>query len=150
MNLLTIADALAARYAPGLVTPPTGRKNITAATARPPNAIPNAPFVVAWAESGDVTFPPGQMKGEHEFKVAFYYAKSEGDVAREYAALLDWVGILLVRLAGQTTLGVTGVMKAIPIRWEIGTATYAASSVNFDAILITVHVWTEDAVTLTP
>jgi hypothetical protein len=148
VNLLTIADALAARFAPGLVTPPTGRKNITAATARPPNAIPNTPYVVAWADSGEVTFPPGQMLGEHEFKVTFYYSKSEADIPREYAALLDWVGVLLARLAGQTQLGVVGVKKAIPMRWEIGTAIYAG--VTYEAIIITVHVWTEDAVTLTP
>jgi hypothetical protein len=148
MNLLTIADALAARFAPGLVTPPAGRKNITAATARPPNAIPNTPYVVAWADSGEVTFPPGQMQGEHEFKVTFYYSKSEADIPREYAALLDWVGVLLARLAGQTQLGVTGVKKAIPMRWEIGTAIYAG--VTYEAIIITVHVWTEDNVTLTP
>ena len=148
MNLLTIADALAARYAPGLVTPPAGRKNITAATARPPNAIPNTPFVVAWADSGEVTFPPGVMLGEHEFKVTFYYSKSEADIPREYAALLDWVGILLAQLAGQTKLGVVGVKKAIPMHWEIGMARYA--DIMYEAITITVHVWTEDNVTMVP
>ena len=148
MNLLTIADALAARYAPGLVTPPAGRKNITAATARPPNAIPNTPFVVAWADSGEVTFPPGLMLGEHEFKVTFYYSKSEADIPREYASLLDWVGILLAQLAGQTKLGVVGVKKAIPMHWEIGMARYA--DIMYEAITITVHVWTEDSVTMVP
>lgn len=148
MNLLTIADALAARYAPGLVTPPAGRKNITAATARPPNNLPNTPFVIAWADNGDVTFTPGQMKGEHEFKVVFAYSKSEADIPREYAALLDWVGILLAQLNGQMMLGVVGVMKAIPLRWEIGTMVYGG--VTYEAITITVHVWTEDSVTLTP
>ena len=148
MNLLTIADALAARYAPGLVTPPAGRKNITAATARPPNAIPNTPFVVAWADSGEVTFPPGVMLGEHEFKVTFYYSKSEADIPREYASLLDWVGILLAQLAGQTKLGVVGVKKAIPMHWEIGMARYA--DIMYEAITITVHVWTEDSVTMVP
>jgi hypothetical protein len=148
VNLLTIADALAARYAPGLVTPPAGRKNITAATARPPNAIPNTPFVVAWADSGEVTFPPGVMLGEHEFKVTFYYSKSEADIPREYASLLDWVGILLAQLAGQTKLGVVGVKKAIPMHWEIGMARYA--DIMYEAITITVHVWTEDSVTMVP
>jgi len=148
VNLLTIADALAARYAPGLVTPPAGRKNITAATARPPNAIPNTPFVVAWADSGEVTFPPGLMLGEHEFKVTFYYSKSEADIPREYASLLDWVGILLAQLAGQTKLGVVGVKKAIPMHWEIGMARYA--DIMYEAITITVHVWTEDNVAMVP
>jgi hypothetical protein len=148
VNLLTIADALAARYAPGLVTPPTSRKNITAATARPPNNLPNTPFVIAWADNGDVTFLPGQMEGEHEFKVAFYYSKSEADIPREYAALLDWVGVLLARLNGQMQLGIVGVKKAIPMKWEIGTLVYAG--VTYEAITLTVHVWTQETVTLTP
>jgi hypothetical protein len=148
VNLLTIADNLAARYAPGLVTPPTGLKNITAATARPPNNLPNTPFVIAWADSGDVTFTPGMMAGEHEFKVCFYYSKSEADIPREYASLLAWVGVLLARISGQMQLGIVGVLKAIPMKWEIGTLVYAGTT--YEAITLTVHVWTQEAVTLTP
>jgi len=103
---------------------------------------------LAWADSGEVTFPPGVMLGEHEFKVTFYYSKSEADIPREYASLLDWVGILLAQLAGQTKLGVVGVKKAIPMHWEIGMARYA--DIMYEAITITVHVWTEDSVTMVP
>ena len=148
MNLLTIADALAARYAPGLVTPPAGRKNITAATARPPNNLPNTPFVIAWATEGEITLQPSRALGEHTFLVTFYYSKSEADIPREYAALLDWVGVLLERLYGAMKLGVTGVMKALVTRWEIGVAVYGG--VQYEAITLTVRVWTEDTVTLVP
>lgn len=148
MNLLTIADALAARYAPGLVTPPAGRKNITAATARPPNNIPNTPFVIAWATEGEITLLPGQAKGEHQFVVTFYYSKAEGDIPREYAALLDWVGILLERLYGQMQLGVSGVLKALLTKWDIGIEVYGG--VQYEAIRLSVTVWTEDTVSLVP
>ena len=149
MNLLTIADALALRYASTNVTPPTGLKNITSATARPPNNIPNTPFVIVWAQSGDVEYVPGQRKGEHEFQVVFYYSKSEGDVPREYVALLKWLGVLLDCTNAQMQLGLAGtVLKSIPMKWEIGSVVYAGD--QYEVITLTVHVWTAEAVTLVP
>lgn len=149
LDMKAIADALAARYAPGLVTPPTGYPNIVAATATPPNALPQAPYVVVWPKSGDLTYNPGQRKGEHEFLVNFYYARHEGDIPRESAALLSWLGVLFDRLHGQMQLGLsTVVMKAMVMSWAIGALTYAG--IEYDGITLTVHVWTTDNVTLTP
>lgn len=149
MDLSAIATALAARYAAGNVTPPTGRSNITLATATPPNKLAASPAVVVWPQSGDLTIESGQMKGIHDFTVSFYYARREGDVPRESAALLAWVGVLLGQTFGQTKLGLApGVDKAIPVRWEIGTLDYAGDS--FDGISITVRVWTTDIVSLVP
>jgi hypothetical protein len=148
MNLLTIADALAARFASGVVTPPAGLKNITTATARPPNNIPNTPFVIAWPVRGDITIPPGQRKGEHEFSVVFYYAKAEADIPRQYVALMSWLGILLGQMDGQMQLGVVGVMKAEIMSWEIGVHVYAGDT--YEGITLNVHVWTSETVTLVP
>ena len=148
MNLLTIADALALRFASTNVTPPSGLKTITTSTSRPPNAIPNAPFVIVWPVSGDITYNPGMRYGEHEFSVIFYYAKSEADIPREYVALMSWLGVLLGQLDGQMKLGVVGVLKAVPMRWAIGVHNYAG--VTYEGITLTVHVWTQDTVTLVP
>ena len=149
MNLLTIADALAARFASGVVTPPTGLKNITTATARPPNNIPNTPFVIAWPVRGDITIPPGQRKGEHEFNVIFYYSKAEADIPRQYVALMSWLGVLLAQLDAQMQLGLgTIVMKAEVMSWEIGVHVYAGDT--YEGITFTIHVWTSEAVTLVP
>jgi hypothetical protein len=149
MNLLTIADALAARYAPGVVTPPTGLKNITAATARPPNTIPNTPFVIAWANEGDLTYQAGQRNGEHMFPVTFYYSKSEADVPREYVAMLSWVGVLLDRLHGQVQLGLGALVPEAAVqKWEIGTAIYGGTT--YEAITLSVRVKTRESVTLVP
>ena len=152
MNLLTVADGLAARFAPGVVTPPSGLKNITAATSRPPNAIPNAPFVVAWPVRGDITIPPGSREGEHEFSVIFYLAKSDGETPHQYVALMSWLGVLLGQLDGQMQLGVVpstwSVKKAEIMSWEIGVHVYAGDT--YEGITLTVHVWTVDTVTLVP
>jgi hypothetical protein len=150
MNLLTIADALAARYAPGIVTPPAGLKNITASTARPPNNIPNTPFVIAWAQEGDVgPYGGGQVSGEHRFAVCFYYSKAEADIPREYIALQSWVGVLLGQLHGQTQLGLGALVPEAAVqKWEIGTAVYAGTT--YEAITLTVRVKTRESVTLVP
>jgi hypothetical protein len=148
MNLLTIADALALRFAAAYVTPPSGLKNITTSTARPPNNIPNTPFVIAWPIRGDITIPPGQRKGEHEFHVIFYYSRAEADIPREYVALMSWLGVLLGQLDAQMQLGVAGVLKAEVMTWEIGIHSYAG--VTYEGITLTVHVWTSETVTLVP
>lgn len=150
MNFLSIADGLADRFDPSVVTPPAGLKNITTSTAQPPNAIGNTPYVIVWPQSGEVTYTGGMVQGEHEFQVTFYYAKNEADIPREYTALEKWLGVLLRQLEGASKLGLgsSGVMKALPLRWEIGTAVYGG--ITYEAIILTVHVWTEEAATLTP
>jgi len=148
MDLSAIADALALRYAS--LTPPSGYKAITGSTARPPNNIPNTPYVIAWPQSGDVQFgTTGMIKGEHEFAVVFYYSKSDADIPREYVALQKWLGVLLNATYGQYQLGLAAtVEKAIPMKWEIGSAVYAGDT--YEVITLTVHVWTAEAVTLVP
>ena len=150
MNLLTIADALAARYASGVVTPPAGLKNITSSTARPPNNIPNTPFVIAWSQDGDVTYNSGpQVIGENRFAVCFYYSKAEGDTPREYVALMSWVGVLLGQLHSQTQLGLGALVPEAAVqKWAIGTLSYGGTV--YEAITLTVRVKTRESVTLTP
>ena len=147
MDLLAISDALALRFAS--LTPPSGLKAITSSTARPPNNIPNTPYVIAWPQSGDVTYTAGQRSGEHTFTVIFYYSKSEADIPREYVALQKWLGVLLNAIDGQMQLGLGPlVIKALPMRWEIGTTVYGGDT--YEDITITVTVWTRETVTLTP
>ena len=151
LDLLAIADALAARYAPAAVTPPTGYANIVDSTARPKNALTQSPSVVVWPNEGELNYAStqGMRKGEHEFLVNFYYAKHEGDLPRESAALIAWLGVLLDQLHAQTSLGLAPiVMKALVATWKIGALTYAGSI--WDGITLTVNVWTQDTVELVP
>lgn len=151
MDYKAIADALAARYAPAAVVPPNGYPNIRLATAEPPNAIAQSPSVVVWPNRGDVITEANQRKDSAaEFLVNFYYAKHEGDVPRESAALLRWLGVLLGQLHGQMKLGQAGigVDKALVVAWSIGALSYAG--VTYDGITITVHVWTTETVVLVP
>ena len=149
MNLLTIADALAARFASGVVTPPSGLKNITTATARPPNNIPNTPFVIAWAEGGDLIEGGGQVKGEHNFTITFYHSKAQGDIPRDYVEVLSWVGVLLGQLHGQTQLGLGALVpEAAIMGWALAAPVYAGDTYN--AIDLAARVKTRESVTLVP
>lgn len=155
MDFKALADALAVRYAPANVTPPTktgggSYPNITASTATPPNAIPRSPFVVIWPTEGEVVVGQGQANGEHTFIVNLYYAKHEGDMPRETAALASWLGVLLGQTYPALKLGYTDgtVLKAIPMRWSIGALVYAG--VTYDGITIEIHIWTQENVTLVP
>ena len=151
MDFLTIADALADRYDPTVVTPPTGFKDITTSTARLPNNIPNTPFVIVWADNGELNYlkKSGVREGDHEFLVNFYYSKAEGDAPRQIEALLSWLGVLIDQLHGQPQLGLGGnpVMKAFVMNWKLGTLVYGGTT--YHGITLTVHVWTQDNVTWT-
>ncbi len=150
MNHKTLADALAARFAPAAVTPPTGYKNITSSTAQPPNNIPNTPFVIAWPDHGEFTWIPGNLKGTHEYLVTFYYSKSEGDIVREYKALEEWLGILIAQIATASMLGLggSGVLKAEPMRWEIGKSVFAGDT--YEVITLTVDISTSETLVMAP
>lgn len=110
-NLLTIADALAACYASGTLTPPTGYPAVRRSTARLPNALTMFPSVTVELEDGDIS--QGGVSGQvvhftHNFRVRFWYAKHVGDQARDMTALLSWIGPLLLATTGtHTELGLT-------------------------------------------
>jgi len=150
VNYKALADALALRYAPANVTPPSGYANIVASTATPPNALPRSPYVVVWPSEGTLTVGNGVVDGLQTFLVNFYYAKHEGDIPRESAALESWLGVLLGQTFGALKLGYTDdtVMKALPISWTIGALVYAG--ITYDGITITVNVWTKEYVSLVP
>jgi hypothetical protein len=148
MDYKALADALAARFAPGVVTPPSGYPNIRASTAQAPNAIPATPYVIVWQESGDLTFEPGRLLGEHEMPVVLYLDKASGDVPRQLAALESWLGVLIGQFQTTNKLGITGVMKAIPMSYTFGVTKYENDL--YEVIHLIVHIWTEEVFQITP
>jgi len=148
LDMLGVADALAARYASAVVTPPTGYTNIRGSTARTPNNIPALPFVIVELPQGPLTYQSGRRLGTHTFEVFFLYSRASGDVPRDKVAMLSWLSVLLDQLHAQVKLGLTSVMKALVTTYASVNATYAGQ--DYYAWQITVQVWTEDSVTLTP
>jgi hypothetical protein len=157
LDLLAIADALAARFDSAQITPPTNPDtsvaypNIRLASARLPNNIPSFPAVGIFPpEPGDASFTigGGQRVAEMEFTIRFFYGEMTGDLPRHMIALYRWWGVLLDQLNSGMKLGLATVRKAIVISSGIGVYTYAG--VEHGIIEIKVQVTTEDTVVLTP
>jgi hypothetical protein len=135
-----IADAIAARYAT--------IAGVQVATASPPNVLPATPAVVVWPIEGSVTFQGGRMLGEHDYRVALYHDRAAGDLATYMPALVGYIAPCLTALTGQAKLGLAEVAKALVTNWQMATLTYGG--VEFVGLQITVRVWTEEQVALTP
>jgi hypothetical protein len=148
LDIDAIAEALAGRYS-GL-TPPTGYTAIHAATSHPANAAVQTPYLIVWARRGELVYSAGLRRGEHEFDVVLYLDRAQHDQPREMERAQKWVGVLLDATHGALKLGLSasGVLKALPITWEIDDQRYA--NPTYDIVRISVTIWTEDSVTLTP
>lgn len=149
---LDIADALAAKFAPASVTPPTGYRNIARATARLENNLSNVPFVAVFPpEPGqvNVAIDPGRRVTEIPFRVRFHLGLTTGDLSKVMVALYEWAEVLYDLVQTGSKLGVSGVMKAMPTSGPgFGTLPYAGK--DYDGIEWTVTVWYEDSYLMTP
>ena len=152
LDMLAIADGLAARYSAANVTPPSGYTNIRNSTARITNNLGPFPCVEVYPPGpgeSEFTYQGAQRKGEHDFTVRFYYGQSSGDLARDFAGLYAWFGVLIDQLHGQMKLGLApAVLKALLTSGGIGTHTFAG--IEYPVVELTVTVWTEDSVSFTP
>jgi hypothetical protein len=148
--MLAVADALASAY-DGLTsgTAVTGGTAIRGSTARTPNAIPATPYVIVELPEGEVTVEQmGERRVTWDFDVYFLHAKASGDLPRDKAAMLVWLGVLLDALHADMDLSVDAVLKSRLVSVAPEVVEYAGG--QFHAWHIVDRVWTEDVVTLTP
>jgi hypothetical protein len=152
---LTIADALALRFAPANVTPPSGYRNIALSTARLNNNLVNVPFVAIFPpEPGEVetTISPGRRVTVIPFRIRFHFDQASGDLSKITAALYLWATVLYDQLQTGAKLGLggaPGVMKAMPTSGP-GFATLPYAGTDYDGIEWIITVWYEDAYQMTP
>lgn len=124
MNALTIADALATKFLAANLTAPTGYPAMRHSTARLPNAIPTSPWVLVMLPEGEVVLGSQELNHTMEFHVLFHYAKHTGDLARDMAGMLSWIGVLLTATFADMDLGVSGMRKAYPTTYKLAVFTY--------------------------
>lgn len=152
---LDIADALALRFAPANVTPPTGYRNIAASTARLQNNLANVPFVAIFPpEPGEieVTIGGGRRVTVIPFRVRFHFDRASGDLSKITTALYEWAEVLFDQLTTSSKLGLggaPGVMKSTPTTGP-GFAVLPYAGTEYDGIEWIVTVWYEDAYLMTP
>ena len=135
-----IADALAARFAAGQLTAPTGYLTIRVATAKTPNQLPPLPCVLVFPDAGEFETANGTRLGTHTFLVRFYYNQI-GDMARDVEACRDWLTVLVDQLRTSVELGGTVVYARLD-KWRIGQMSYAGA--DYSGVEMTVTIATSE------
>ena len=137
-----ITVALAARFGPASVTPPTGYDNVRTSTGDLPNQMVPLPAVLVFPESGDFDTAPkvGGRDSTHEFIVRFYYGQT-GVLERDTVALRRWLSVLVGQLRQSVQLG--GIVTSARIAsWLIGILPYGGS--EYTGIELTVRIVTNE------
>lgn len=137
-----IATALAARYAPGTMSPPAGYDPVRLSTFKPAEDLPPLPCVLVFAPT-EITFGSGNgtRHQAQDWTVRLYYDQA-GDLARQAAALLAWLGVFVDQLKASAQLGGI-VTSAVLTRARSGYLTYAGA--DFAGIEGTVRILTDES-----
>jgi hypothetical protein len=146
-------NALAARFAPGTISTPSGAVAMRHAYGQMPKNVAAVPCVLVEPINGTIQANPGQWSHEMDVDVLFLLSKRPGDPARVELQRQIWLPTLLAATEGQLKLGIgvqTGweLAKAIPIGWEW--TEYPIGAENYDAIRIHYRLFVFETVSLVP
>lgn len=141
-----IATALAARYAPGLMSPPSGLGALRLSTATLPQQVSVTPAVLVFPDSGTLEYGSSTRQGDALMKLQFLYSMGV-DMARDSVALRKWLGVLLDQLRGAAQLG--GIVASARVTgWRTVKITYGGDDFNgieLDVAVVTTEAWTATA-----
>lgn len=122
-----IGTGIAARYAPGVVTPPAGLGNIRRSSIDLPNRLTVLPQVLVIPDQGELAPGNGTRLSEADFLVRFYFSVTK-DLPRETNACRKWLGILIDQIRVGEVVGVGAPLAVIRVRrWRLGILPYARS-----------------------
>lgn len=116
-------------------------------------SVPVVPYLVVELPSGEVaTEAQSDRRMTHDFPVYFLWDKAAGDVPRNTAVMLKWIGPLLDALESGNTLGLGSesgwnVLKSRILSYEPGN--YDVGGQPYHAWQLTVRVWTWDNLAVT-
>lgn len=140
-----IADALAARFAGGVLEPPApvGETDVRMSTADVGNDMGPLPCVFVWVDSGSFPTQGGQTRiGVTRLRVRFYLDLASDD-ARVSPRLRAWLTVLVQRLKLETALGGT-VDRAKIVEWRLGVVPFGPVT-DYDGIELLVDVTHSEA-----
>lgn len=139
MDVQAIAQALAARFAPANVTPPSGLQNIRVSTEYLPDFITSPPTVLVFPPEEQFAYTPGSRQSVQDWPIRFYEAQVTGP-GRTVDRLYRWRSVLIGQLLDQTQLGESadGVAWVGIVAARIGTLTYG--DVEFQGIEMVARV----------
>jgi hypothetical protein len=144
----TVADAIAARFAPGVVAAPAGTNAIRTSSASLPNVIGATPAVLVSIDAGTLTYTAGTRLGAADWFVRLYYDQAAGgDLERDSRELLDYLTVLVDQLAAALQLSGT-VVSAHVTGFRVGMLRYAGAM--YTGLELRVHTVTTESWTPTP
>lgn len=136
------ATALAARFAPGVVTPPAGYTNIRTSTADLPQTITKVPIVLIFPDTGAFDTGGGSRAGLHRYLVRFYFGLAR-NLARETNGCRKWLTVLVNQLKTGGAVQLSGVADNCEVAdWRIGVLPYAGK--DYSGIELGVNVTTSE------
>lgn len=157
LDIEGLADAIAAKYARGTMTPPAGSPTLIAirqgmATARLPSKVASTPALFIIPESGSLDVGGQDRVGAHTWRALFLYAVTK-DYPRETRAVNRWLKVLLdAHLSGNQLAGAfAGVLAEVKtvgyngpgtITWADGTVFTGA---ELELSVITTEAWSPTA-----
>lgn len=146
-NLYTICTNLAAKYAAGTITTPSGAPAMRFSYAQTPASIPATPAVYIEVDDGEVVMGAGEWTVTHHIIVNFLLSKAPGDPERVEANRQRWLATLLAATHADADLSLSGTVKsAYSVRYEFTIIDFAADS--YDGIRVFLDVIVREPVTL--
>lgn len=131
MDFAALATAVAAKYAPGVLTPPAAYPtDIRSSTGTPPAQLGARPCVVVFVDEGELDAGNGTRIGLHHLLARFYYSDAaDFDLARENAALEAWLSVLVdAHKAGVQLAGTVAACRTVG--YKLGILDYAGGKYN--------------------
>lgn len=154
-DLYAAGTALASKFA--AVTGPSGTMGGTAIREYSVGvqAVKVTPSIVVELPEGAPTSALGEnpRREAHDFHVYFLFQKASGDVPRDTAVMLKWLGPLLTAVDSGSALGLSDdsggwqVLKSQIISYEPGQ--YEVGGQPYHSWHFVVRVWTNTVVTIT-
>jgi hypothetical protein len=142
-----VADAIAVRFGPTIVTAPSGETNIQQSTASLPDAISDEPTVLVFPPAVRFTFGTSLRKAVAEYPVRFYLYKVRSH-SRNTDLLNNWITALYATLDGQGHLGLSGTVN---YGWmtDVQPGPLEYNGTNYDGLEWTVKVNLGEGMTVT-
>lgn len=148
----TICDNLAARFAPGTITTPSGALAMRASYSETPKNVAGVPCVYLEVVNGTIVPDPGQWKFEHNIDVVFLYSKRQADTQRQERERRRWLPTLWGATQAQLKIGLGAAVgysvdKAVPNGgWEFTEETIGGDL--YDGIRLHYTVYVTETVSL--
>ena len=143
----TVAQAIAVRFGPTVVSAPSGEDNIAQSTAALPDVISDEPTVLVFPPEVQFGYGPSLRKAVATYPVRFYLWNVR-DKPRNAALVMNWISALYASIDGQAHLGLSSYVNTATLGTVTpGTLTYGGT--EFYGLELSVEVTLSEGLSAT-